>query len=758
MKPDFSRRRLLQWLAAATAYRAVAQEAPTGLTAGMSDPSALEHEVSTRDLSIGITGHGHVLALKLGPNQAKIPFHACTVLDSCILEGPVAPRTLDSGGVEFSRVYLHEETRSRCTVVDRFTATKSSIRWKVEIVGPDSPWTTPIETQLSWLNPSKLSFWTAWDTPPGTGSRPIQNASLNKLIDKLLRECDYQDLAAAADAGMEQWPRDEWTDPLTPAPFADLDLRYGGFLGAHNAFSIPIATVMDSQADLALSLIQSPETNLLEMRLQTSALGDVSLVRTNHRISSGSPVELAMDLVTHAADWRGGLGWMVERYPNYFEPPNHSAYELDGCGSYAGGNGDLDAEKLKKMAYSLNWNARFDWPYLGMSIPPVKPDVTWPSWYQKPASLAAMSGYDEKMERSGFHVLEYFNITGGGNYIQDDPPPRKATTDSELWRDGNDYVHYQVPGSIVRDRAGKILNDGWFNVVVLDCAEPSLQKSLIEQVETLVKELPHSSGICIDRMDWLAIYNLNRDDGVSWIDGRPAGSLLISWKQMLKKLAPILHQAGKVIYGNAGGVARIDSCECLDGFYNEMGDLPSSLNLCALMAVHKPAIGWARDINTLRPDPDALFQRHLHLGVFPSVPVPAADHTIPEDPWADQFFLDYGPLLNAIRGKRWVLKPHVISVANHAAHANLFQVPGGYAIPITFANNVKEATVTLGSFLEASERITALTVLHPGEAKTFTLRWQSSPEGVRITVPVQRGCALVKVECSSVSVQGARNS
>ena len=757
MRPAFTRRKLLQWLGAAAAYRAVAQEAPKGLTSGMSDPSALEYEVSARDLTVGITGQGHILALKLGFNKADIPFHACTVLDSCIQKGSAAHHSLDSGGVEFSRTYVQERTAFQCTVVDRFIPTKSSIRWEVEIVGSESPWSTPIETQLSWLSPSRLSFWTAWDTPPGTGSRPIQNASLNKLIDKLLRECDYQDLAAAADAGMEQWPTDQWSDPLVAAPFVDLDLRYGGYLGAHSAFSIPIATTMDPLADLALSLVQSPESNLLDMRLKTSSLGDVSLVRTNHRIASSSPIKLSMDLVAHAADWRGGMGWMVDRYPNYFEPSNRTAYELDGCGSYAGGEGDLDAEKLKKMAYSLNWNARFDWPYLGMSIPPVKADVTWPSWYQKPASLAKMSSYDEKMDKSGFHVLEYFNVTGGGNYIQDDPPPRKANSDSELWRDGNDYVHYQVPGSIVRDRAGKILNDGWFNVVVLDCAEPCLQKSLIEQVETLVKELPHSSGICIDRMDWLNVYNPHRDDGVSWIDGRPTRSLLISWKQMLRKLAPILHQAGKVVYANTL-IARIDSCECLDGFYDEMGDLPSSLNLCALMAVRKPAIGWTRDLNTLRPNPDALFQRHLHLGVFPTVPVPAADHTIPEDRWADECYLAYGPLLAAIRGKRWVLKPHVISVRDQAARANLFQVPGGYAIPITFANNVNEVTLTLRNLLEPGEQIASLTVLHPGEAKTSTLKWQSSPEGVKLAVPVQRGCALVKVECSSVSVQGPPNS
>jgi hypothetical protein len=146
------------------------------------------------------------------------------------------------------------------------------------------------------------------------------------------------------------------------------------------------------------------------------------------------------------------------------------------------------------------------------------------------------------------------------------------------------------------------------------------------------------------------------------------------------------------------------------------------------------------------------------LSVFPTVPVPVADHTIPEDPWVDQCYLDYEPLLNAIRGERWVLKPLVISVANHAAHANPFQVPGGYAIPITFANNANEVTLTLRNLFEPGKEVASLTVLHPGGAKTSTLKWQSSPEGVKLALPVQRGCAFVKVECAPAGALGSQHS
>ncbi len=33
---------------------------------------------------------------------------------------------------------------------------------------------------------------------------------------------------------------------------------------------------------------------------------------------------------------------------------------------------DLDVETLNKMAFVFNWKASFDFPYMGMFLPPVK--------------------------------------------------------------------------------------------------------------------------------------------------------------------------------------------------------------------------------------------------------------------------------------------------------------------------------------------------------------------------------------------------
>jgi hypothetical protein len=379
-------------------------------------------------------------------------------------------------------------------------------------------------------------------------------------------------------------------------------------------------------------------------------------------------------------------------------------------------------------------------------MPPVSATEVWQSWYHQPTSFELMSKYSTRMKESGFHVLEYFNITEAGNFIQENSPPRKAKSDGDLWRDPNDFVHYQIPNAVVRDAAGKIQYSDWYKPVIVDPAEPVWQDFLIGMIRRLVKYLPNSDGICIDRMDWLTLYNANGDDGISWIDNRPVRSLLVSWKETLPKLAAIMHQAGKFVFGNPLTM-RIDANRFLDGLYAENGDSPNMLNLCALLCVRKPVIAWTRTINDLRPDPDAMFQRHLHLGVFPTTPITGADHTIAPDPWSDRYFLDYGPLLAAIRGKKWVLEPHVISVRNGAAIANLFQVPGGYSIPITFAKGMSEVTVTLRNIPRNGERIVSIRALHPGQNQHVTLHAQRVRRDLKIIVPIKRDCAVVAIEC-----------
>jgi hypothetical protein len=252
--------------------------------------------------------------------------------------------------------------------------------------------------------------------------------------------------------------------------------------------------------------------------------------------------------------------------------------------------------------------------------------------------------------------------------------------------------------------------------------------------------IPDSFGICIDRMDWLDNVNGKADDGVSWFGGKPARSLCVSWNTLMAKLGPAMHDADKVIFVNPI-YTRLDLLRQVDGIYTEFGNDGRSFNSCALMGVEKPVLMWSYNENLHQPDPDSFFQRHLLLGAYPTAPYPWNNHCITPEKTADQFFLDYGPLLDAMRGKRWVLAPHAVSVANDSAKANLFSVPGGYALPVTFGGKVEFADVVVRNVSGVGKLHAE--VLHPGVEAAASIESSFKDSVLTLHVPLQRGCAMV---------------
>ncbi|MGH9616644.1 MAG: hypothetical protein ACRD28_07865, partial [Acidobacteriaceae bacterium] len=75
-----SRRTCMQWLLSLLGTKAFAQQLPAAYQAASSDPSEVVEELSTRNLWLGLSSHGHVLRIKLGSTQVEEPVRMCTVL------------------------------------------------------------------------------------------------------------------------------------------------------------------------------------------------------------------------------------------------------------------------------------------------------------------------------------------------------------------------------------------------------------------------------------------------------------------------------------------------------------------------------------------------------------------------------------------------------------------------------------------------------------------------------------------------------
>lgn len=695
-----------------------------------------KHVLKAPGLVLELSERGEIARASLGAARLPVDLTGLATLLGCKDSGKTAVRRLPDGGLEFARDVVRVGSGQRCRVVARFVPTLSSIRWELEIRGAGANWSTPISYRLRWPNPTAVRFWAPWDDPDMDGSAWRDPLSTRPFANKTM------------------WAG---APPMGPNPQGGL-VHFGG-----DCVSIPMATVLIPKSDLALSLVFSPEDTYLDTSLATTAAGAITLSHIGHRIGSTRPVKFAADLVVHPADWRAGLGWMVRRYPEFFDPPNPRADQLAGCGAYSGWEGELDAAKYRKMAFKVNWKSSFDFPYCGMFIPPVADDSTlWPRFDADSSggpngastftNIARLEAYSQRMRSMGFEVLNFFNVTEVGLELRGHTAPDRKSGDPDLWQNPQAWVDATLPDAILRNEAGNRCGS-WGNQIVVDPAAPQFRKHIIEQARLHIVKLPSSAGICIDRMDWIRPYNPNADDGVSWRSGKPMRALTESWKTLMGEMGPMMHRSGKVIYANAL-VKRLDLARQLDGIYHEFGHLGINLNGTAFLCVRKPAMAWTPPFaseNDLTPNPDAYFQRHLYMGVYPTAPLPGNDHTITPSDWADKWYTDYGQMLDVMRGKKWVLEPHVIHVAGGAAKANLFEVPGGYVVPVTFGGSAGSVELTLRrpKGVRESAPNPKIEAIHPGTDRRTEIAARIRGDIMKLTVPLQRGCAMVVITHST---------
>jgi len=705
--------------------------------------------VRSGPLTVYISANAEITEVRLANRRLTRAVRGSTVLEGCTAQGGVAKRKLAGDGVEFRRQMVHRATNHKVQLTERFTSAPNSVRWELELSPGGEPWTTPVQTQFSYPVSSGVRFWTAWSDP--------------------------------------EQQENGWRDPLVAMPLRDLKLWYGappfrydepllGFIPFRgDLFSIPLATFLEPEKDVGFSIVLSPRDTLLDLSLETTAGGNLTFSRLFHRLSGTQPVQFSLDLITHEDDWRGALRWMTNEYPDYFSPANALADELAGTGAYSASETDFDAEKMRRMAFRTNWKASFDFPYMGMFLPPVDDTREWNRYsYDPPAadpdgerapngrtSIRKMADYSRRMRAQGFYVLSYFNVTEFGALIRYPAPPRRYQRDEDLWRDANDFVYTRLKDAIVRVPTAvpsetlkfypKTRPGGpyytWGDAIVLDCGEPVYADFLLHQAQCHIDKIPASSGICIDRMDWLRLYNEDRDDGVSWFAGRPARSLLVSWNSLLAKLGPIMHDAGKVIFCNNHD-KRIDVLRHTDGIFDEFTYAGAPLNLTAFLTLRKPALGWTAKESDLKPDADAFFQKYLYLGVYPMAPFPGNDHSLLPSAWVERQYLDYGPLLDLMRGKKWVLAPHAVRVASGRAKANIFEVPGGYVVPVMFGEKTQDVVLAVRG---VNPKIATAEAFYPGRANGAPLHVARTGTRFLMTVPLYRGCAMVLLRTAAAT-------
>jgi hypothetical protein len=212
----------------------------------------------------------------------------------------------------------------------------------------------------------------------------------------------------------------------------------------------------------------------------------------------------------------------------------------------------------------------------------------------------------------------------------------------------------------------------------------------------------------------------------------------------MDRLAPIFHDAGKVVFCN-NHVKRLDLLKHIDGIFDEFTFGGMALNSTAFLCLMKPFLGWVDNRMQILSDPDAFFQRQLYLGSHPMAPLPGNDHAMGPDEEVERHFFDYGPMLDAIRGRTWGLEPHAVRVAGGLAKANAFATKDGYAVPVVFggtADCVEVDLALLGNLQGRADRY-GFSLLHPGREGVLAVEGSVEKDALRFRIPLVRGCAML---------------
>jgi hypothetical protein len=708
-----------------------------------------QFRITAGNLKAGVTPEGLISLSDVTGNGFNWPVRICASLKGCETAGESETVKLSGGGISIKRLVKDSKSGFSAYLTERFIPAGGNIRCEIEIIGTGEPWTTEISTGISFMADTSSRIWIPW------GDRRIS------------KECFPDD---GIKSGENPSIGQNWSDPLLARKFFNDTLFYGAPYFRYDKpgiafipfqwdlFCIPMVSLLDSRDDNGLSVIMDPDDDILDLTMIVKEDGTITLNRLFNRISAKNILKFSFDIVAHESDWRGGLRWMSMAYPEYFNPAIPVADEMAGTGGYSDSDVDFDVAKMKKMAFSVNWRASFDFPYMGMFIPPVEGNETWTRFGGSPTSVPSMQNYAEKMKKLGFHVLSYFNVTEFGAKMKYPLEPLKITKESDLWKSANDFLSVKLNGALLhiplrvpQEKLGFYAKSKvggayftWEDGIVTDCGEPVYKDFLLDQAQKHIKLIPSSDGICIDRLDWLRMYNEERDDGISWYVDRPARSLATSWKNLMKELCPMMHNSNKVIFLNNHD-KRLDFLKNTDGIFDEFTYAGVPLNLTALLCINKPALGWTADNSPIKAEgSDNFFQKYLYLGVYPMAPFPGNDHSIRPDEWTDKQYLDYGPLLSMMKGKKWVLEPHCIEVSGNMAKANLFKVDGGYVIPVVFGKSTGEVTVNIRN-IEGLEKVNC-EALYPGSDKPVSLKAETGSGFLKIHVPLVRGCAMVKLE------------
>ena len=554
--------------------------------------------------------------------------------------------------------------------------------------------------------------------------------------------------------------------PLSPQDFACKLYIYGGdqYRGELGiSLSLPSATVYDPKKDYGLTFVapfETPKPQLHFIFLRDAPSCSFILKYAHLKLDGKGEASASTFIVPHEGDWRPGLKWMLNKYSDYFSVKNERVFETEGAMICAPRQPEEVIKQLREEG--LGWQELQDVNLRGQTL-------ETPEEIQR-ADTITLDRLPQLVDRL-IRALEYKKEI---HHLQEDPLPKREAVEAireyikTLHRHGVAvflYFHPTFCGdelalkrfneSIVKEYNGKPFMPGYgfFFLMNPDPAYPWAHH-VMEAAQRLLEDFPECDGFFIDELHYRT-FDFAHQDGVTMLGDKPCYMLGFAMEKIIAELCHHLHEHGKAVWAN--GPTSIEVVKYVDGIMAESSD--RWLGYMQYMGLAKPIIALPPGYSRIRITPPAETERYLKMCLKCGAQLSARREprarakglAVPEDTdQSNQFLVKaYRPLLDLIKGRRWVLNAHALELPDGTT-GNIFQVRGGhYAVPVvTFEKSIldepsysKDLNVKVR--LEDANEITNAYLLSVDYEGWYELVFQRDGEEISIDIPKHSTASLI---------------
>ncbi len=455
-----------------------------------------------------------------------------------------------------------------------------------------------------------------------------------------------------------------------------------GYRAAGRGLAMPAVVVYRPEDDWGLSVLADFALPIRGFEVKIDDREPALVARRVHlRLEPEKPVTVSLILHGHEGDWRPGLGYLVQRFPEFFVVADPRVPKLHGsfvCSGLTPPDKTIAAWKAQHvqtvevhgtipfygqhLPLGDEWTVFADdqWHRLRTADDPQKPteDAPWQVVHRyvtakRPPnmSVAKVNDYIRRLHAQGIHAVMYFNPT-------------------ESWKL---WVKENYPQDLVRNAAGQPTPVWYESYLVCPNPESPWGKHLLDEFAKMMDLYPEADGFfmdqsCYDHLDFA------HDDGWSIYNGRTGYRMGWAIGQLSQRCRKMAKARGKFLWWN--GPYQVEIASFAEGMMAEAG------NESQVRCIQYLTMG-GRACCTLSHAGEVTFQNCAAYGLYP---------TAMSGPLV-RLAQRYWPVVELFRGKRWEFAARAFDPPP-GAKGNLWRLPDG---------NVLASVVTGGRSVDGEE-------------------------------------------------------